>query len=325
MKKSLNRRDVATIRYTAALTRVFKSSIKSGQPLHVSGPNDGGYIFVTNGVILVKLNRLEYDELIRPITQRDPAAYVLDHNGLMEGREPLDMEKVLTDSAANSTAPVTLSPFTFAVDKKTRGAFFYNADADAVIVVNADLAAAFTAYGAFKAGVPSAPVVIDQGDEEGPDPIALILPIRPKNNKVCAAVRAYYIDPPTADAAQLQQERDELQRKVDSLTAQRNNGEAIMTDQQNKICDLLDQRDALAAQLAALQADPQHKTPQTADKAEAVKALLDELQIPYIVKGAQTAAPVLWTTADPGDHAADLKVAGMTWSAKREAWYIKAA
>jgi len=332
MKKSLTRHDAATTRYTVALTRIFKSSIKNGQPLHVSGPNDDGYIFVTNGVILVKLNQLEYDELIRPITQRDPAAYVLYKNGLMEGREPLDMEKVLADSAKKSTAPADLAPFTFAIDKKANGTFFYNSAADAVVIVNADFVSAFTACGTFKAGGPSAPVVIDQGGEEGPDPIGLILPIRPSNEKLCTAVRAYYTDQPTADAAQLQQERDRLRRKVEDLITQNNNGDAIMTDQQNKICDLLDQRDALAAQvatlqaqLAALQAQPQDKIPQAAGKAEPVKALLDKLQIPYIVKGAQTASPVLWTTADPGDHAAELKAAGMAWSAKRNAWYIKAA
>lgn len=327
MKKTLNRRDVATIRYTAALTRVFKSSFKGGQPLHVSGPNDDGYIFVTNGVILVKLNLLEYDELIRPITQRDPAAYVLDHNGVVEGREPLDMEKTLADTAANSAAPVTLAPFTFAIDKKTRGAFFYNADADAVILVNADFVSAFTAYGTFKAGASCAPVVIDQGDEEGPDPIALILPIRPKNNKVCAAVRAYYIEQPAADASQLQQERDELRRKVDELTVQRNNGEAIMTDQQNKICELLDQRDALAAQLAAIQAAPTQNAP-AADPAPVGK--LDELTsavaalgFTYTVKGQQTAAPVIWVDGDPGDKKADLEALGAKWSGKRSAWYLK--
>ncbi len=272
------KKEIATIRYAAALTRVFRTSIKRGGQLHVSAEDENGYIFATDGVILVKLNRLEYDQLIRPITQRDPAAYVLNNNGLVDGRKPLDMEKILTDAADKSAAPVTVAPFTFAIDKKTNGAFFYNADVDTVVMVNADFVAAFTTYGTFKAGSWSSPVVIDQGDPDAPDPIALILPLRPKNNKIFAAVRAYYTDQP-----------------------------------------------ADVAQLAALHAKPQHKAPQTADKAEAVKALLDKLQIPYTVKGAQTAAPILWTAADPGDHAADLKAASMTWSAKRGAWYIKAA
>lgn len=43
------------------------------------------------------------------------------------------------------------------------------------------------------------------------------------------------------------------------------------------------------------------------------------------IKGAQTAAPVIWLTGDTEAHADEIKQAGGKWSAKRSAFYFRVA
>ncbi|MCM1296360.1 MAG: hypothetical protein NC311_12545, partial [Muribaculaceae bacterium] len=54
-------------------------------------------------------------------------------------------------------------------------------------------------------------------------------------------------------------------------------------------------------------------------------AKVSALGLSCTVKGAQTAAPVLWIDGDPGTRKPDLEALGAKWSGKRSAWYIKAA
>ena len=63
-----------------------------------------------------------------------------------------------------------------------------------------------------------------------------------------------------------------------------------------------------------------------ADKAAALVEELTALEgITATVKGAQTAAPVVWLTGESDAHKEKIEAMGGKWSNKRGAWYFKIA
>ena len=63
-----------------------------------------------------------------------------------------------------------------------------------------------------------------------------------------------------------------------------------------------------------------------ADKAAALVETLAALDgITATVKGAQTAAPVVWLTGEADAHKEKIEAMGGKWSTKRGAWYFKIA
>ena len=76
------------------------------------------------------------------------------------------------------------------------------------------------------------------------------------------------------------------------------------------------------AQPAPVEEAPQEQTP--ADKAAALVEKLAALEgITATIKGAQTAAPVVWLAGEAAAHKEKIEAMGGKWSAKRSAWYFK--
>ena len=63
--------------YTAALTR----SLKGSERIHCKTDEENKAVYVCNGYFLVKLTPMEYDALVRPITQRDAGDYIINADG----------------------------------------------------------------------------------------------------------------------------------------------------------------------------------------------------------------------------------------------------
>lgn len=60
--------------------------------------------------------------------------------------------------------------------------------------------------------------------------------------------------------------------------------------------------------------------------AEQIAARFSDLAgVTTTIKGAQTAAPVVWLAGDTERHADAIKAAGAKWSSKKSAYYVRVA
>lgn len=320
--------------YTTALTR----SLKGTERLHCRIDEENKAVFVCNGYFLVKLTPTEYDALVRPITQRDAGNYILNADG-STAPDPLDMEKILADTAQTASHELTPAPFIVApTDKRSKATIapYYSESGDFVAGFNSDYAAIIDPSLPRKSKGAISPMVVFSGDE----PQAMILPVRLDETKsrVPAAVRAYFTDKPQEAAdeklAQVRKERDDLELLVHQLEGQRDTVERAhgqeITRLQNVIDAKNEQIETLTARLNAqpeAQPAPVEESPQEQPPADKAAALVEKLAalegITATIKGAQTAAPVVWLTGEADAHKEKIEDMGGKWSAKRGAWYFK--
>ena len=321
--------------YTTALTR----SLKITERLHCRVNEETRAVYVCNGYFLVKLDRTEYDALVRPVTQREAGNFVIE-NGEQVPNEPLDMEKLLADAAQEAAHELTPAPFLFdpgVKGVKSKIAAYYSESGDFVAGFNSDYAAIIAPSLPRKSKNPTSPMVVFRGDE----PQAMILPVRlgspEKPSRVPAAVRAFFPDKPEESADEklkrARKDRDEWEQMARRLEAERVGLERTISDLQKVLADKTAEIEALTDRLNA-QPDPQpqeeaaeaqqEQTP--ADKAAALVETLAALDgITATVKGAQTAAPVVWLTGEADAHKEKIEAMGGKWSNKRGAWYFKIA
>ncbi len=321
--------------YTTALTR----SLKITERLHCRVNEETRAVYVCNGYFLVKLDRTEYDALVRPVTQREAGNFVIE-NGEQVPNEPLDMEKLLADAAQEAAHELTPAPFLFdpgVKGVKSKIAAYYSESGDFVAGFNSDYAAIIAPSLPRKSKNPTSPMVVFRGDE----PQAMILPVRlgspEKPSRVPAAVRAFFTDKPEESADEklkrARKDRDEWEQMARRLEAERVGLERTISELQKVLADKTAEIEALTDRLNA-QPDPQpqeeaaeaqqEQTP--ADKAAALVETLAALDgITATVKGAQTAAPVVWLTGEADAHKEKIEAMGGKWSNKRGAWYFKIA
>lgn len=324
--------------YTIALTR----SLKVTERLHCKVDEENNAVYVCNGYFVVKLNPVEYDALVRPITQREAGNFVIE-NGEQVPNEPLDMEKILTDAAREAVHELTPAPFIVAPsDKRSKATIspYYSESGDFVAGFNSDYAAIIDPSLPRKGKNAVSPMVIYSGDE----PQAMILPVRLDETKsrVPAAVRAYFTEKPQEATdeklAEARKERDDLELLVRQLEGQRDAVERAHGQEITRLQNIIDtkneQIEALTERLNA-QPDPQpqeetapegqqEQTP--ADKAAALVDKLSALEgVTATIKGAQTATPVVWLTGEADAHKDEIEKLGGKWSGKRSAWYFKIA
>lgn len=318
--------------YTAALTR----SLKAAERLHCRVNEEENAVYVCNGYFLVKLDHTEYDALVRPVTQREAGNFVVENGETSTAMQPLDMEKLLTDAARDDAHDLTPAPFLVDPGSKSTKAKivpYYSKDCDFVAGFNSDYDAIISAGLPRKSKNPTSPMMVYSGDE----PQAMILPVRLDDTKsrVPAAVRAYFTDKPQESADEkairareaaadervdkANQERDALRRQVEELQkalAEKTAEAAALTERLNAQPEPQPQEEDDEAQ--------QEQTP--ADKAAALVEKLAALEgVTATIKGAQTAAPVVWLTGETNAHKQKIEAMGGKWSGKRSAWYFKIA
>ena len=90
-------------------------------------------------------------------------------------------------------------------------------------------------------------------------------------------------------------------------------------------CDLYRATNKIA-ELEAQQAAPAAEQPEPKTAAELIAARFADLAgVTATIKGAQTAAPVVWLAGDTERHADAIKAAGAKWSSKKSAYYVRVA
>ena len=316
-----------------ALTRALKETgaiSGSGGRIHCN-IDDDGMIYVCTGYFAVKLTAPEYDALVRPVTQRDAGKWVLNEYGDTTP-DPIDIPKIIDNAAKDAAHTIAAAPMFFDMSKGKKSKSnapqlvgYYSESGDFVTAFNSHYAAIVSPSLERKSKGSSSPMVVYSGDS----PIAIILPVKvDADSPTARAVRAWFTDDDTASSEQtapgenverLIRENDQLRR--DCEAAKKHNGDLI-----RRIDELQGQMKAMTEHMNA-QPDPQPQEAaadvQPQDKTAALVEKLATLPgVTATVKGAQTAAPVVWLTGEADAHADEIKQMGGKWSGKRGAWYF---
>lgn len=152
-----------------------------------------------------------------------------------------------------------------------------------------------------------------------------------------SSVRAWFeksqpVEPPTKEEVgadpHLARRNMELLETIQQLEAERNKALNAVQDLSAQLDAKNAELEAMAAAAAANQPEPVAQDPASSER-ETVDAIVSRFtSIPGIiatVKGAQTAAPVVWLSGDVEAQADAIKQQGGKWSAKRSAYYFRVA
>ena len=278
--------------FTSALTKALKT-----RPTVIQCQTDGEYTYISNGFFLVKLLPHEYDEFVRPVTQRDPGSWTIDEKGQPTERKPLDLSRTLSDFDSRSDlSAMAHTPFTFSMEAKKAYSVTAFCSANNGFVSFFDTK--YTAMVSFDrvtlgGASPTTPMIVSHNGK----PVALLLPVRVDNPSITAAVLAY-------------------------STSKYPKAKTAAPDPQ--LSAALEEVERLREELKQAKA---HAAPeQPVNKAAAVLSALESLDgITATVKGAQTSAPVVWIGGTVEAHKTTLEKLGAKWSGKRSAYYIQAA
>ena len=296
--------------YTPDATKALKGSDKI-----ICRTADDGTIYICTGFVLYKMTGEEYAAAAQPVTCCEPGNWTIDQDGKRDGAT-FDAVKIFTDAAkaADNGGELTRCPLNLGTEKALAWSY-YSADKDFAAFYNNKYISALHPGATFRAaGATSGAVAYMDGE-----PFAMVMPIRPEP-KPAEAVKAYFTQ---ADKTKTAAEADKLR---DKLTAAR----AEIAQAQDEIEALRAQIAQQAAELEALrsapQAEPVNEKPEPKTAAELIAARFADLEgVTATIKGAQTAAPVVWLAGETEKHADAIKAAGAKWSNKKSAFYVRVA
>lgn len=175
--------------FTSALTK----ALKAAERIQCRVNNDTKSVYVCTSYLMVKLNRMEYDALVRPVTQRDPGNYAL-RNGEVDEREPLEMETIFSDAVKVAIHSMSAAPIVFDIPlagrkKSAQLKGYYSQSGDFVAAFNVAYSSIVSGGLEFKGSKSVSPMVAFSGGE----PVAMILPVRSDDKpNIVNAVRAWF-------------------------------------------------------------------------------------------------------------------------------------
>ena len=299
------------MKYTGNYTKNAAKAIKAAEKLICTTTEDGA-IYLCSGYWMYKMNPLEYATVAQPVTHCEAGNWTIDSNGKRDGNNGTNLLKIFEVAAKATEHKPGLERCPLSLDRGNLTAYLYRSPDGFASAYNGLYISAICNGQQLRAPGATSPAVIYDGNE----PFALIMPIR-LEDKDSRAVLAYY-NKPAADhadngnAAELEQARNENAKQAAELEALR----------------------AKLAELEAQQAQPQEpaedpqQTAQADGKtaAEIIAARFSELAgVTTTIKGAQTAAPVIWLAGNTQEHAEAIKAAGGKWSNKKSAFYVRVA
>lgn len=292
-------------KYMGNYTNEAAKALKGSERI-ICRVTDDGAIYVTNGFIAYKMNPPEYAAIVQPVTCCEAGNYTMQ-NGEKAADNGFDLVKLFNETAEQTANAPTLErcPLTLQAGKAP-AASYYNPASGVASFYNAKFIAALTPSATLRATGAISAAVAYVGDE----PLALVLPIKPEP-KAARAVKAYFAECDNDATAEADKLRAELAQAQNELSAVR--GDLYRAT--NKI-----------AELEAQQAAPAAEQPEPKTAAELIAARFADLAgVTATIKGAQTAAPVVWLAGDTERHADAIKAAGAKWSSKKSAYYVRIA
>lgn len=300
-------------KYTGNYTSEASKIIKRSERLECQTTEDGT-CYICNGFFLFKMNPMEYASIVQPVVCCDAGNWSINQNGRQERRA--DLLQIWTDSVKSAEGAATMEacPMVFK-NGKAEIVGYYSAAGGFAATYNAAFMGAIRAGATFRAkSALSGAVAYDDAE-----PFALVLPIKPVPN-ICRAVKAYFAEP--SNAAKPVQNSDKESKEIADLRDRLNAAQA----EADTLRETISQQ---AAELASLRETAQCvQDPEIPQKETAESIVSRFCELPGIiatVKGAQTAAPVVWISGNVEQNAEAIKAAGARWSAKRGAYYYRVA
>ena len=300
-----------TGRYTAATAKALK-----GSPRLVCQVTEDGTIYVCNGFLLCTMNPPEYAATVQGFTCCEPGNWTLDKDGKHEDdAHKLDLVRLYADTLkANADAqPLQRSPLTVQTPKAA-AVCYYNAAADFAAIYDTKFIAALHPAAQLRTTSAISAAVAYVGDE----PLALVLPIKPEP-KAARAVKAYFAEcdnGATAEADKLRAELAQSQEEAATLRGDLYRAANEIDELKNKLAELHETKTE----------QPAEQKPEPKTAAEIIAARWAEVDgLTATIKGATTAAPVVWLAGDTKPHEKEIEAAGGKWSGKKNAYYFRVA
>ena len=299
------------MKYTGNYTKNAAKAIKAAEKLICTTTEDGA-IYLCSGYWMYKMNPLEYATVAQPVTHCDAGNWTIDSNGKHDGNNGTNLLKIFEEAAKAAEHKPALERCPLSLNRDSLTAYLYPSPAGFAAAYNGLYISAISKGHQLRAPGTTSPAVIYDRNE----PFALIMPIR-LDDKDSRAVLAYYNEPAAGaadndNAADLALARKENAHQAEELEALR----------------------AKVAELEAQQAQPQEpaeapQQPAQADGKTAAEIIAsrfaDMAGVTTTIKGAQTAAPVIWLAGNTQEHAEAIKAAGGKWSNKKSAFYVRVA
>ena len=328
------------MKYYGYFTKQAARAIK-GDRIMCRVYDDGNTIYLCNGYVLYKCTPVDYDAIFRPALGRDPGDW--SYNKGIDAVSPCDWDAagMMEKSAHDATHKMERVALEFVSGGKPAAAAIAE-DRTFTALYNPAFLEAVENCDLYSAGKASAAIYSREGD-----PVALIMPVK-INEAQDRTIRAFVDAPEKEDQPAdndkiraLEAEKDAETARADALTnelvtlrAELEKAQAESVDLARELEEVKKQMEREAApvdrsRLAELveAAAAEYKAEQAAQEltpAQKAVARVEALGLTATVKGAQTAAPVVWINGGE-DRAEDLKKAGAVWSAKRSAFYIRVA
>ena len=324
------------MKYYGYFTKQAAKAIK-GDRIMCRTYDDGHTIYLCNGYVLYKCSPADYDAIFRAALGRDPGDW--SYNKGIDAVSPCDWDAagMMEKSAQAATHKMERVALEFQTGGKPAAATIAE-DRSFTALFNPAFLDAVENCDLFSAGKAGAAIYAREGD-----PVALIMPVK-INEAQDRTIRAFVDAPEKEDRPAvdtLEQEKAAAEARADALTNELVTLRAALEKSQAEAVELSQELEAVKQQmeretapvdrsrLAELveAAAAEYKAEQAAqDMTPAQKAVarVEALGLTATIKGAQTAAPVVWINGGE-DRAEDLKKAGAVWSAKRSAYYIRVA
>jgi hypothetical protein len=254
---------------------------------------------------------MDMKKIIYGITCCEPGNWTIDKDGKHEDdAHKLDLVRLYADTLkANADAqPLQRSPLTVQTPKAA-AVCYYNAAADFAAIYDTKFIAALHPAAQLRTTSAISAAVAYCDDE----PFAVVMPIKAEPETV-RAVRAFF-----TEAAEDNTKTGEADKLRAELAQSQEEAAALRGDLYRAANEI----DELKNKLAELHA-AETVEPKTA--AEIIAARWAEVDgLTATIKGATTAAPVVWLSGDTKPHAKAIEADGGKWSGKKNAYYFRVA
>ena len=312
-----------TGRYTAATAKALK-----GSPRLVCQVTEDGTIYVCNGFLLCTMNPPEYAATVQGFTCCEPGNWTLDKDGKHEDdAHKLDLVRLYADTLkANADAqPLQRSPLTVQTPKAA-AVCYYNAAADFAAIYDTKFIAALHPAAQLRAASAISAAVAYCDNE----PFAVVMPIKAEPETV-RAVRAFFTEADgnnakTGEADGNNAKTGEADKLRAELAQSQEEAAALRGDLYRAANEITELKNKLAEQHETKSEQPAAETVEPKTAAEIIAARWAEVDgLTATIKGAATAAPVVWLSGDTKPHAKAIEADGGKWSGKKNAYYFRVA
>ena len=302
-----------TGRYTTNTAKALKGSERI-----LCQVSEDGTIYICNGFLLCTMNAPEYAATVQPLTCCEPGAWTFDKDGKHEDEaHKLDLVKLFADTVRDTAdaAPLARAPFTVQA-KKAPAACYYNADADFAAIYDTKCIDALHPAAQLRTTSAISAALAYINDE----PFAVVMPIRAEPN-AARAIKAFFTEAAedntkTGEADKLRAELAQAQEEAAALRGDLYRAANEIDELKNKLAELHETKTE----------QPAEQKPEPKTAAEIIAARWADVDgLTATIKGATTAAPVVWLAGDTKPHEKEIEAAGGKWSGKKNAYYFRVA